>query len=160
MNKPALVEALLVELRARYRRAQSALAAATEAATGDDSKAEGKYDTRGLEASYLAAGQAEQADSLARDLEKFETLRLPVCDPDDPIAPGALVEVESDSDGELHYYLLAPCAGGLSCPMEASDGTASSVTVLAPDSPLRQKLIGRLVGDLVRDSGLMILDLW
>lgn len=158
MNKPAIVEALLVELRARYRRAQSALAAATEAATGDDSKAEGKYDTRGLEASYLAAGQAEQADALAQDLEKFETLRLPVSDPDDPISPGALVELESE--GELLYYLLAPCAGGLSCPIKASDGTESSVTVLAPDSPLREKLIGRLAGDLVRDSGLMILDLF
>ncbi len=158
MNKSAIVEALLVELRARYRRAQSALAAATEAATGDDSKAEGKYDTRGLEASYLAAGQAEQADTLARDLEKFEALSLPDFDPDDPIARGALVEVESE--GALLYYLLAPCAGGLSCPIEASDGTASSVTVLAPDSPLREKLIGRLVGDLLSDSGLMILELW
>jgi hypothetical protein len=67
MNKSALVETLLVELRARYRRAQSALSAATEAATGDDSKAEGKYDTRGLEASY-PAGMAWQTSSMSLTL--------------------------------------------------------------------------------------------
>lgn len=63
-----LVAALINELRLRYDRAVSALSGAREAATGADTKAENKYDTRGLEASYLAAGQAEQADDLSRAL--------------------------------------------------------------------------------------------
>lgn len=158
MNKDNLIQQLREELRARYQRAQAALSAATEAATGDDSKAEGKYDTRGLEASYLAAGQAEQADELARDLAKFENLSLPDFDPDAAIAPGALVEVEAED--ELAYYLLAPCAGGLSCEIEATDGSSAALTVLAPDSPLREKLIGHHGGKLLRDPELMILELW
>ena len=158
MNKSEIIDQLRKELRARYQRAHAALNAATEAATGDDSKAEGKYDTRGLEASYLAAGQAEQADELAHDLAKFESLTLPDFDPDDAIAPGALIEVEADD--ELAYYLLAPCAGGLSCDIEATDGSPATVTVLAPDSPLREKLIGHHGGKLLRDPELMILELW
>ncbi len=158
MNKSDILEALRTELRASYARAHAALHAATEAATGDDTKAEGKYDTRGLEASYLAAGQAEQADELAHNLERFEALDLPAFDSDDIIAAGALVEVEIDD--ELSYYLLAPCAGGLSCDIEASDGSPSTVTVLAPESPLREKLINRQSGQLTRDPEMMILDLW
>jgi len=158
MNKTHILEALRAELRASYARAQTALHAATEAATGDDSKAEGKYDTRGLEASYLAAGQAEQADELAHHLERFETMELPSFDSDSIITAGALVEVEIDD--ELSYYLLAPCAGGLSCDIEASDGSPSTVTVLAPESPLREKLIERRSGQLTRDPEMMILDIW
>ena len=158
MNKDKIIQQLREELRARYQRAQAALTAATEAATGDDSKAEGKYDTRGLEASYLAAGQAEQVEELAHDLAKFENLSLPAFDPDDAIAPGALIEVEADD--ALSYYLLAPCAGGLSRDIEATDGSPATVTVLAPDSPLREKLIGHQAGKLLRDPELMILDLW
>ena len=158
MNKDKIIHQLREELRARYQRAQDALNAATEAATGDDSKAEGKYDTRGLEASYLAAGQAEQADELARHLARFESLGLPSFEPDDAVSPGALVEVEIDD--ELAYYLLAPCAGGLSCDIEATDGSPATVTILAPDSPLRDKLIGHHSGKLLRDPELIISELW
>jgi len=158
MNKAAILETLRAQLRSNYHRAQAALDDATEAATGDDTKAEGKYDTRGLEASYLAAGQAEQADELAHNLERFETLDLPAFDSDDSIGAGALVEVEIDD--ELSYYLLAPCAGGLSCDIEGSDGIATTVTVLAPESPLREKLIDRQSGQLTRDPEMMILDIW
>ena len=59
MNKSAIVESLRQQLKAQYERAIKALEGAHEAATGEDTKAESKYDTRGLEASYLAAGQAE-----------------------------------------------------------------------------------------------------
>jgi len=56
MNKSAIVKSLRQQLNAQYERAIKALEGAYEAATGDDTKAESKYDTRGLEASYLAAG--------------------------------------------------------------------------------------------------------
>lgn len=158
MNKADILEALRAELRAQYARAQEALKAATEAATGDDSKAEGKYDTRGLEASYLAAGQAEQADELVATLERFESLELPAFETTDAIGAGALIETETD--GDLAYFLLAPCGGGLSCDIEASDGTPATVTVLAPESPLRAKLIDRHGGDFLDDPDLMILELW
>ncbi len=156
MDKSALVAALLAELRLRYDRAVTALSGAREAATGADTKAENKYDTRGLEASYLAAGQAEQADALLRALHAVETFAF--CDfaPDDPIDLGTLVETEQD--GELRHYLLAPAGGGIR--LVARDG--EEVTVLGPASPLAARLIGNLSGTILHEPGpeLLILEVF
>ena len=152
MNKSAIVESLRQQLQAQYERAIKALEGAHEAATGEDTKAESKYDTRGLEASYLAAGQAEQADELQTAIASLDSFELPDLDLDDPITPGALVE--ADLDGESVFYLLAPAGGGLTC--ETDDG--NTVTVLGPAAPLKKQLLGKTTGDILEDPPLMILE--
>lgn len=154
MDKSMLVAALINELRLRYDRAVSALSGAREAATGADTKAENKYDTRGLEASYLAAGQAEQADDLSRALHLVEQFDFPDFDLDDPIAIGALVETEQND--ELRHYLLAPAGGGIV--LESHDGCP--VTVLGPASPLASKLIGQVSGSILHDPEIFILEVF
>ena len=154
MEKTQLVAALLTELRHRYDRAIAALSGAREAATGTDTKAENKYDTRGLEASYLAAGQAEQADELARSLLAVEQFAFPDFDLDDPISVGALVEIEQDD--ELRHYLLAPAGGGIV--LESTEG--SRVTVLGPASPLSLRLTGQVSGSLLHDPEILILEVF
>ena len=61
MNKRALIRKIVArlteELEFYFRAAQASRAEATH----EQSKAENKYDTRGLEASYLARGQSKQA---------------------------------------------------------------------------------------------------
>lgn len=153
MDKAALVELLKALVKSQYARALSALAGAAEAATGDDTKAEGKYDTRGLEASYLAAGQAEQADELAQAVAQLEAATFPDYDFDAPIGPGALIEAERD--GELVYYLLAPAGGGLT--LETEDG--EQVTVLGSAAPLRARLMGQTSGVILQDIDLTILEI-
>ena len=152
MNKSAIVESLRPQLQAQYERAIKALEGAHEAATGEDTKAESKYDTRGLEASYLAAGQAEQADELQTAIASLDSFEFPDLDLDDPITPGALVE--ADLDGESVFYLLAPAGGGLTC--ETDDG--NTVTVLGPAAPLKKQLLGKTTGDILEDPPLMILE--
>lgn len=153
MEKSLLISALITELRLRYDRAIAALSGAREAATGADTKAENKYDTRGLEASYLAAGQAEQADELARALHAVEHFDFPAFDLDDPIAVGALVETEQDD--ELRHYLLAPAGGGI-----VLEGEGERVTVLGPASPLATKLIGQVSGSILHDPEILILEVF
>ena len=58
--KSELYELIRSELRVRLGRLTQAALDAHAAATDPGSKAEGKYDTRSLEASYLARGQAQQ----------------------------------------------------------------------------------------------------
>lgn len=154
MNKTPLVETLATELRRQYERAVAALAGAHEAATGADARAENKYDTRGLEASYLAAGQAGQADELRRALHAVETFDFAPFDFDDPIATGALVEVEQGD--EIRLYLLAPAGGGLV--LAGEDGAA--VTVLGPASPLARSLMGKCVGEILSDTDLAVLEVF
>ncbi len=153
MDKQAIIESLKKQLNEQYQRLIAALEGSHEAATGDDNKAEGKYDTRALEASYLASGQAEQADDLARSVAAVDGFTFPAFEFDDPIGPGALVEC--DLDGELVYYLLAPGGGGLVCADEENGITA---TVLGPDAPLREKLLGKTSGQSVDDPFLLILE--
>ena len=80
--KDRLLDAIRAELRARFDRLTRAAKDAHAAATDPGSKAESKYDTRSLEASYLAAGQARQLEDLARDVSQFQqriALALVIC---------------------------------------------------------------------------------
>ena len=154
MDKNSIVETLRAQLRAQYERAVAALDGAREAATGEDTKAESKYDTRGLEASYLAAGQAEQADDLSRAVSVLESAEFPPYDFEDPIGPGALIEVERE--GDIFHYLLAPAGGGLSWETEEGE----SITILGPAAPLRSDLEGKKAGEIVGDPPIAILEIF
>lgn len=108
--------------------------------TSEESKAEGKYDTRGLEASYLAEAQAEQVSLLEDAVKKLDTLD-PEDEPDNVLA-GSLVVVSSD-EAELNYLIL-PAGGG----MEFHEND-ESILVLSPTSPIGQILLGKEIGDTV-----------
>ena len=51
---------------------EKAARASHEEATHESSKAESKYDTRGLEAAYLAGGQARQAKEIMDSIKAYE----------------------------------------------------------------------------------------
>ncbi len=151
MNKRDLVQqiisALGAELEGYARSARSAHAEATD----EQSKAENKYDTRGLEASYLARGQSRQAMEVAAAISQYESLEVQASVPGEAAAVGTVVEVESG--GERTLYFLGPSAGGLEVEHEGTP-----VLVITPQSPLGQQLLGRKAGDslqfrLGRSSG-------
>lgn len=147
--KDRLLDALRAELRSRFDRLSRAARDSHAAATDPGSKAESKYDTRSLEASYLAAGQAKQVEDLARDVAAFEVLEWQEFGAEDPIDAGALVEV--DLDGESQWFLLAPAAGGL-----ALDWEGREITLLTPASALYQRLLGLRMGDSLDDPPLFV----
>lgn len=149
--KSALLNQIRNELRVRLERLAKAAREAHAAATDPGSKAEGKYDTRSLEASYLAAGQARQVDDLAESLRIFEALNLPDFQMEDLIDAGALVEV--DLRGETNHFLLVPASGGL---VFSQDGV--EVTLLTPDSGLYRKLLGMVRGDSLDEPPLTVTD--
>jgi len=138
--KSLLLEHIRTELRTRLERLSKAAFEAHAAATDPGSKAEGKYDTRSLEASYLAAGQARQVDELAESVRIFETLALPDFEMDDAIDAGALVE--ADLNGETTCFLLVPASGGM-----VIEHQGQEITLLTPESALYRKLLGMRVGE-------------
>ncbi len=147
-----LLEQIRTELRAQLERLTKAAHEAHAAATDPGSKAESKYDTRNLEASYLAVGQARQVDELAASLRIFETLALPDFEPDAAIDAGALVEAELH--GSPAFFLLVPTSGGL---VIAHAGM--EITLLTPDSPLYQKLLGLRSGDSLEFPALTLIQI-
>jgi hypothetical protein len=138
--KSQLLEHIRAELRARLERLSKAAYEAHAAATDPGSKAEGKYDTRSLEASYLAAGQARQVDELAESVRIFEALALPDFGMDAEIDAGALVG--ATLNGETTFFLLVPAAGGMVISHEGRE-----ITLLTPESALYRKLSGMRAGE-------------
>lgn len=150
--KPALLEKIRIGLRVRMDRLAKAAFDSHAAATDPGSKAEGKYDTRSLEASYLAAGQGRQVAELADAVRIFEALHLPDFGMEDRIDAGALVEV--DLAGASTWFLLVPVAGGVSVTHAGRE-----VTLLTPASGLYQKLRGLQVGDTLDEPELMVTEI-
>ncbi len=147
--KSSLLTRIRADLRTRLELLSRAAIDAHAAATDPGSKAEGKYDTRSLEASYLAAGQARQVDELAACVRTFDSLVLPDFEMEEPIDAGALVEVELR--GESSWYLLVPAAGGT---VVSHDGM--EITLLTPASTLYQRLAGLRRGESLDDPPLTV----
>ncbi len=142
MNKQAVLDQILSalngELAALTRAAQGAFAAATD----PDSKAENKYDTRTLEASYVARGQAQRVAELQEAVRAFGALSGNTLQAGAPITLGALISLQIP--GEQTHYFLGPFAGGTEIVHEGQD-----VVVITPASALGQKLIGKRAGDSI-----------
>lgn len=150
MSKPALLQRIRAQLDEQLAVMKAAARDAKENATGEETKSDGKYDTRAIEAAYLAEAQAKQAEHLAEAVRVFESFDPPLYDDDEAIGPGALVEAEHA--GEIVFYLLAPVAGGVTVEYDGFD-----CTVLTPESRLYQELLGARAGALFHQSGLMVL---
>ena len=147
--KSPLLDVIRAKLRGQLERLAKAATETHAAATDPGSKAEGKYDTRSLEASYLAAGQARQVDELAAALRTFEALSLPDFPIDAAVDAGALVEVEIGD--EAAFFLLVPASGGM-----VITHAGMEITLLTPASGLYQQLLGRHVGDSLDSPALTI----
>ena len=140
MNKNAILQQIIAHLDKELESyARSARAAHAEA-TDEQNKAENKYDTRGLEASYLARGQSRQAAETLEARQQFEMLSPRAFGPKEPIDLGALVEVQTGT--EKAWYFIGPRAGGT----EVIEN-GESVLVLTPQSPLGRQLIGKKQGE-------------
>src|SRR3954469_10738938 len=96
MNKRSLLKQIVTSLEESLALLQKAARAAHAEATHESSKAENKYDTRGLEAAYLAGGQARQAKEIQESIAVYESLVTRDFSPGEPIALTALVELETD----------------------------------------------------------------
>lgn len=143
MNKPALLKKFIAELEKKIALYVGAASAAHAEATHEESRAEDKYDTRGLEASYLAAGQSRQMAETAAALQQFVALKMRKFSANDAIDLTAVVEVESKA--ETTVYFIGPAAGGTEVVHEKKN-----VMVITPQSPLGQQLAGKKQGDRLK----------
>ncbi|MES2695724.1 MAG: transcription elongation factor, partial [Verrucomicrobiota bacterium] len=144
MNKAALRDAILRQLRQELATQTNAAVMSRDEAISEESRAENKWDTHSQEAAYLAEGQARLAVEINASIELFATLPLPPYGPNDPIAVGALVELEAGATGtgKRAWYFLGPRGGGVEVTLEET-----TVLVLTLQSPLGRQLLGKRVGD-------------
>jgi len=114
-------------------------------ATHTESRAEHAKDTRATEQSYLARGLAERVESLSRTAEVLDQLGLRLFSGDDPIAPTALVRLETlDEAAPDATWFIIPAAGGF----DLQNG-AERVRTVTPVSPVGRALLGLSAGEEV-----------
>lgn len=143
MNKRALIRKIVARLTEELEVYFRAARASRTEATHEQSKAENKYDTHGLEASYLARGQSRQAVEIQGAITAFEKLDARNFGNGEPVDVGAFVEVEAN--GELAAYFIGPRAGGTEVRHDKRE-----VLVITPQSPLGQQLMGRRQGETLK----------
>ena len=135
---------------------------AAQAATHEEAKPENDKDTRALEASYLAAGQAERVRALETAAKVLAGLELKDIGKTTPICASAVITLEDD-EGTQTLFFMSPHGGGVRLELASPP---ASVQVVTPQSPLGKALLGRLHGDVIELRGksglreMSIVDVW
>ncbi|MFA1027916.1 hypothetical protein ALP10_01764 [Pseudomonas syringae pv. helianthi] len=144
MNKQDVLQLIIDKLESDLDIAQRAAQTAYETATHEENIAENKYDTLGLEASYLAAGQARRVEEIRQSLAAYRNWTLKPFDESRGIQTGDLIVVEALS-GQTRCLFLGPDAAGLK--VSAGD---QQVMVITAKAPLGQSLLGKFENDAVQ----------
>ncbi|NBQ53974.1 MAG: hypothetical protein EBU49_10390, partial [Proteobacteria bacterium] len=129
LKKSNLISQLLSAIDAECVVLNASVKAVVDAATNEESKAENQYDTRGLEASYLAGAQSERLAELhgirlvlaAMPLREFTNL--------DAIATGAVIEMDCDGTRSRCFLLHHAAGYTLQIPGDGQPGKTISTSL-------------------------------
>lgn len=136
--KPAVVAAVIAKLSEELNHQRLSAKAAQDAATGEESKPENQYDTRALEASYLADAQSQRVNALERAVKALQ--EMPSLGKFSAVNTGSLVEVSVD--GLQKWFFLLPAAAGM-----VVEVAGHKISVLGHESPVGRALMGKAPGD-------------
>ena len=143
MDKSLLTQRVLERLAEDLLQAEQAARTAHETATHEENIAENKYDTLGLEAAYLATGQARRAEAIRQAMAHWRQFRPRPYDASQGIQLGALVCLV-DADDKQQQLFLGPDGGS----MKLVSGD-QLIQVMICESPLGRAMLGKGEGDEV-----------
>ncbi|MCB9091379.1 MAG: GreA/GreB family elongation factor [Halobacteriovoraceae bacterium] len=139
MNLKQRIKSTLIEqVKRRLEYVEAAAESARTLSTDGDLKSDGKYDTRGIEAGYLAGAQIKRVEELKKEIELLESIQLDL--PAQSVSVGSLVDLELN--GKVKKHFISSSAGGT---LLNIDGTA--ILVISAFSPIGQAAINLVVGD-------------
>lgn len=143
MDKKQLIQHIVLTLEAVHKNAIAAANRAHSSATDKENVAENKYDTLGLEAAYLAEGQARRVIECEEELKAFQDLLLLSANKLGQIGVGSWVKLE-DEYGKIKHLFLGASAGGLKV-----DYLGCNILIITDSAPLGKALLGLGVDDEV-----------
>lgn len=147
VDKFLLQQQVLERLAEDLLQTEQAARTAHETATHEENIAENKYDTLGLEAAYLATGQARRAEAIRQAMAHWRQFRPLPYDAGAGVQLGALACLV-DADGKQLLIFLGPAGGS----MKLVSG-AQQVQVISSEAPLGRALLGKCEGDEVSLQG-------
>ena len=143
MGKKQLIQEIIKKLEEELDVILQAANEAHNTATHEESVAENKYDTFGLEASYLAAGLSRRVDELKGVIRDYQLLKTaPLLETS--VRVGAMVALENEAGEQGHFFFVGPGGAGIQV-----DTSAGNYKVVTPSSPIGQQMVGKDIGDEV-----------
>jgi len=143
MDKKRAYQLILARLSEDLAVSVRAAQTAHETATHEENIAENKYDTLGLEAAYLAAGQSRRVEEIRQALSLFENLQLRDFDEELGIQTSALVQLVNEQD-QQRWVFIGPDGAGLKVQYEGTE-----ILVITTRAPLGNALLHRHPSDEV-----------
>lgn len=137
IDKKIILEKLIEGLTKELKELEGAAKSARDLATADDLKSEGKYDTRAIEASYLASAQLKRVEEIKTDILMLEETELKYSE---KIQMGSLALIEHK--GIERYYFLTSTSGGTMLTIDEN-----TILVISVFSPLGNEALGCSVGE-------------
>ena len=132
INKKTIVKKIIENLQNELREVEGAAKSSRDLATQSDLKSEGKYDTRAIEASYLAGAQQKRVEEIKIDIQMLEELEI---QNSKNIQMGSLALIEHN--GNKRYYFLTSAAGGTILKVDGEN-----ILVISVFSPLGSSALG------------------
>lgn len=137
INKKEILSKLIENLQKELIEIEEAAKSTRDLATQDDLKSEGKYDTRAIEASYLASAQQKRVEELKIDIQMLEETEI---QESKKLQMGSLALIEHK--GVSRYYFLTSTSGGTILNV---DGQV--ILVISVFSPLGNGALGLVEGE-------------
>ena len=137
IDKKIILEKLIGNLRKELIEVEKAAKSTRDLVTADDLKSEGKYDTRAIEASYLASAQLKRVDEIKADIQMLEETELVNAN---KLQLGSLALLEHN--GQDRYYFLTSTSGGTMLTVEGN-----TILVISVFSPLGNEALGLQTGE-------------
>lgn len=142
--KQKIKRAILEALTSLEEEIQAAAKSAHDGATHEDAVAKSKYDTHGLELSYLASSQMERLSRLKSEIVKFKQTEMRSSSSDISAKQYDLVRWQNNK-GQIKIVFLSKIGAGLTLAVKND----LKLSVVSPESPLGEALLGLSVQDEV-----------
>lgn len=140
-EKQKIIQTICNQLEQDLIVLKAAALATYDAAINEESKPENEYDTRGLEASYLAGAQAKRVADTEELIYTYRNTPLKEFTISEAISSTALVEVEFQ--GRRSFIFIVPKGGG-----QILNVDSKLIQTVTPSSPLGESLLGLKVGEI------------
>lgn len=137
-DKQDIVNAAIAQLEAERERMHRYAEETRKAATHEEARPENDKDTRGLEQSYLARGQAMRVEDLAESIQLLRFMELVTSQ---SVQLGTLVTLENLDDESVRTLFVAP-VGGIE--VEISE---HKITLIHTKTPMGRALLDKRQGD-------------
>ena len=139
VDKKKIVEVLIEKLNAELIEVEGAAKSTRDLVTAPDLKSEGKYDTRAIEAGYLASAQNKRVEEIKLDIQMLEDLAS-------QIEPSARLQLGSlgliSCNGQERLYFLSTTSGGSMLMIDNHP-----ILVISVFSPIGDAALGLGVGE-------------